>query len=72
MNDPTRRALRTLVQGLPSAALVGCWQVFTVGTSLHMTDPETVAILPLLVALASFLQNALEASGSTVTTVVAK
>lgn len=59
MSDAQRRAIRTLIQSVPAAVLVGGWNLFA-PPNLQMTPQQTAFITILLVALTTFGQNWLE------------
>jgi hypothetical protein len=61
VNDAVRRSLRTLIQGLPGAFLVTGWQLFT-PLAYHMNAEQAAWMITLITALASFVQNSIEAA----------
>jgi len=56
MSDRTRRAIRTLLQGVPPVAIVGGMVAFGV----PLNEAQQGFIVLLLLALSSFLANLLE------------
>ena len=56
MTDTTRRAIRTLIQGIPAATIVAALHAFGV----PLNPAEDVVLVPLLTAVSSFLLNLLE------------
>lgn len=66
MNDRTRRSFRTLIQGLPPAAIIALLEAFHV----PIDAAQAGALMVLLTAVSSFLMNLIE--DETNTTIVTK
>lgn len=56
MNDRVRRAIRTLIQGVPPAGIIAGMIAFGV----PLNEAQGVALMVVLTALSSFLLNLLE------------
>jgi hypothetical protein len=61
VSDATRRATRTLLQGLPGAFLVTGWNLFS-PPHVHLNAEQAAWMITLVTALTSFLQNSIEAA----------
>lgn len=61
MNDPARRATRTLVQTSFAGAIIAVLSVFGI---IHWTDLQTIAVMAVVTPLVGFGQNLLEDRGT--------
>lgn len=59
MNDATRRATRTFIQGLPGGFVVTGWNLFT-PPHMHMNAEQAAWMIVFLTAVLSFVMNLLE------------